>query len=105
MAAEFERRRDVMHERLVGIPGVTCFRPEGAFYMFPNVSALLGNSATGDPLDTSQAIAMHLLEAASVAVVPGEGFGAPGYIRISYAAPLDQIEEGMSRVEQALAAL
>ncbi len=105
MVAEFENRRDVMHARLSAIPGVSCFRPEGAFYMFPDVSELLGTRSGDRGLESSQDLAMYLLDEASVAVVPGEGFGAPGHIRISYAATLDQIEDGMGRIERALAAL
>ncbi|MDX1387717.1 MAG: pyridoxal phosphate-dependent aminotransferase [Acidobacteriota bacterium] len=105
MVAEFEGRRDVMHTRLAAIPGVSCFRPEGAFYMFPDVSGLLGRRSGDRALESSQDLSMFLLDEAAVAVVPGEGFGAPGHIRLSYAAPLDQIEDGMGRIERALASL
>lgn len=105
MVVEFERRRDAMLERLLSMPGVTCPRPAGAFYAFPNVSAHFGRSHDGGTVGSSLDLAAYLLEGARVAVVPGEAFGAPENIRLSYAASLDDIEEGMTRIAEALAAL
>ena len=92
MLAEYARRRERIVAGLRAIPGVTCTAPQGAFYVFPNISAHL-NAAM--PNDT--AVARLLLERENVAVVPGEAFGAPGYLRISYAASMERIEEGLRR--------
>jgi len=105
MVADFEQRRDVMHERVERLPGVTCAKPAGAFYLFPDISGLFGREAQGRRIETGQDFALYLLETASVAVVPGDGFGAPNHIRLSYAASLDRIREGMNRIEQAVADL
>jgi aspartate aminotransferase len=95
MLAEYARRRERILKGLRAIPGVTCTAPEGAFYVFPNISAHLN---PGMPTDT--AVAKQLLEREHVAVVPGEAFGAPGYLRISYATSLERIEEGLRRIER-----
>jgi len=97
---EFERRRVEIVRGLSRLPGVSCELPEGAFYVFPNISGLFNSSIrNGDDL------ARYLLEQANVAVVPGEAFGSPQHVRFSYACPFDQIGEGMARIEEALAAL
>jgi aspartate aminotransferase len=96
MRRAFQERRDVIVDRLNAIPGVRCVRPDGAFYVFPNISALF----TARIAD-SDALAEHLLAEARVAVVPGSGFGAPEYIRLSYATSMEQIEEGLNRLEAA----
>jgi aspartate aminotransferase len=93
MLAEYARRRARVLEGLRAIPGITCTEPFGAFYAFPDVSALLGNGA-----QDSTALARELLERAHVAVVPGDAFGAPGYLRISYATSMERIEEGLRRL-------
>jgi aspartate aminotransferase len=105
MVADFEQRRDVMHQLLGRIPGVTCSKPAGAFYLFPDVSGLFGRRAGERTIETAQDFALYLLDTASVAVVPGAAFGAPDHIRLSYAASLDRIREGMARVAQAVANL
>jgi aspartate aminotransferase len=96
---EFERRRNRLMELLDAIPGVRCPVPEGAFYAFPNVSGLFdasrGLTCGGD-------VAEFLLREARVAVVPGEAFGSPEHIRISYATSLERIEEGVARIARAL---
>ncbi|MBU2601377.1 MAG: pyridoxal phosphate-dependent aminotransferase [Actinobacteria bacterium] len=102
MVGEFERRRDVMLDRLLAIPGVTCPRPAGAFYAFPNVSAYFGRSHPGGTVDSALDLAAYLLEEALVAVVPGEAFGAPAYVRLSYATSVEKIEEGTGRMKAAL---
>jgi aspartate aminotransferase len=93
MLAEYARRRECILAGLCAIPGITCTAPEGAFYVFPNISAHLNADL---PSDT--AAAKKLLEREHVAVVPGEAFGAPGYVRISYATSIERIEEGLRRL-------
>jgi aspartate aminotransferase len=100
LALEYRRRRDLVHPALSRIPGVTCVRPAGGFYLFPNVSRRLG----GDVPDTLE-LARRLLREHGVAVVPGEGFGAPGYLRISLARPLSELREGSRRLASFLASL
>jgi aspartate aminotransferase len=97
MLAEYERRRNRILIGLNAIPGVTCAAPEGAFYMFPNVSQHLGRP--GRAADTGT-LAKELLEKAHVAVVAGDAFGAPGYLRLSYATSMERIEEGLRRMER-----
>ena len=95
MLAEYTRRRDRIVAGLRAIPGVTCTEPGGAFYVFPSVAAHLRNGMA----DTT-ALAGKLLEGPHVAVVPGDAFGSPGYIRISYATSMERIEEGLRRLGQ-----
>ena len=102
---EFERRRDEILRLLRGLDGVSCVSPEGAFYVFPNVSARFGRRAAGRPIDSAQQLAEYLLGRARVAVVPGEPFGAPEHLRISYAVSVERIREGVGRIAEALAAL
>jgi len=101
MLAEYAKRRKRIVEGLRAIPGVTCEWPGGAFYAFPNISAHLSSGAGGPALAKScEEIAKMLLERAHVAVVPGAAFGAPGYLRLSYATSLERIEEGLRRLER-----
>ncbi len=101
MLAEYARRRKRIVEGLRAIPGVTCEWPGGAFYAFPNISAHLSNGSRKPALaKTCTEIARMLLEKVHVAVVPGEAFGAPGYLRLSYATSIDRIEEGLRRLER-----
>ena len=93
MLAEYARRRERIVTGLRAIPGITCTAPQGAFYVFPNVSAHLNAEM---PSDT--AVAKQLLDREQVAVVPGEAFGAPGHLRISYATSMERIEEGLRRI-------
>jgi aspartate aminotransferase len=102
MVAEYDRRRRYVVERLNALPGVTCGTPRGAFYAFPDVRGALARS--GGPTTTS-ALAEYLLEQAHVALVPGEAFEAPGFLRLSYATSMSRIEAGMDRITQALAPL
>jgi aspartate aminotransferase len=94
MAAEYLRRRDFIHPRIAAIPGVTCPRPEGGFYVFPDVSRCLSKA-----LPDTLALGTKLLEEKAVAVVPGEGFEAPGTFRLSFATAFDDLQEGASRIE------
>ncbi len=99
---EFKKRRNYIVDRFNAIPGITCLKPEGAFYVFPNIKNYLGKSFEGKKLETDQDFCAYLLDKALVAVVDGTGFGTPGYIRLSYATSMANIEKGMDRIEQAL---
>jgi aspartate aminotransferase len=99
MLAEYARRRQRIVEGLNRIPGITCGEPGGAFYAFPNVSARLGGGPNALAKDSSE-LATLLLEKAHVALVPGEAFGAPGYLRLSYATSIERIDEGLRRIEK-----
>jgi aspartate aminotransferase len=94
MLAEYARRREHILAGLRAIPGLTCTAPDGAFYIFPHVQALQGPATGGDTCE----MARHLLHKAHVAVVPGDAFGMPGYLRFSYATSMERIEEGLRRV-------
>jgi aspartate aminotransferase len=100
MRQAFEERRNVIVERLNAIPGVRCAKPGGAFYVFPNVAGLY-NAQIRD----SDSLAEYLLAEARIAVVPGSGFGAPEFIRLSYATSMELIVEGLNRLESAARAL
>ncbi|NTU77877.1 MAG: pyridoxal phosphate-dependent aminotransferase [Chloroflexales bacterium] len=103
MAAAFHRRRDLILELLAEIPGVTCAVPDGAFYVFPNVADLLGRPLkNGAVCATSDELNNYLLDQAHIACVGGESFGAPGYIRLSYATSEADIIEGMRRFRDSL---
>ena len=105
MVEQFHKRRDVIVERLNRIPGVRCLKPEGAFYVFPNISGLFGKSGNGKPLRTPCDVADYLLDQAKVAGVPGEDFGSQQHIRFSYATSLEDIEKGCKRIAEAVAKL
>ncbi len=102
MAQEFARRRDAVHGGLLAIPGLACVRPAGAFYAFPNVSAWFGRELRGQRLRTGEDVAMLLLREARVAVVPGEAFGSPRHVRLSYAASMERLVEGLRRIAEVL---
>jgi len=102
MRAAFDRRRVRMHALLSAIPGVLCPEPQGAFYCFPDIRALLGRELRGQRPQTSAELAAIALEAARVAVVPGEAFGAPGHLRLSYALGDDALETGVGRLADLL---
>jgi aspartate aminotransferase len=84
------------------IPGIACPEPQGAFYVYPSVTALLGRPIAGRTAQSSLDLAELLLEEAQVAVVPGEAFGTPGYLRLSYALSDDDLVEGVSRMQRLL---
>ncbi len=98
MREAFDRRRRLMFEMLVGIDGVDCVEPQGAFYAFPNMRGLLHRSLQGTVAETTMELAALLLDNANVALVPGEAFGAPGYARLSFALSDDQLVEGLTRI-------
>jgi aspartate aminotransferase len=99
MLAEYTKRRKRIVEGLRAIPGITCEWPAGAFYAFPNVSAHLGEGKNATAKNCTE-LSKLLLEKAHVALVPGEAFGAPGFLRLSYATSIERIEEGLRRLEK-----
>ena len=103
MVGEFAKRRNVVVERLNAISGVQCLKPQGAFYVFPNIAAFIGKNVNGKSLTSPCDIADYLLEEAKVAAVPGEDFGSNAHIRLSYATSLENIEEGCRRMRDAFA--
>lgn len=104
--AEFDRRRHVITDGLNTIPGITCLKPDGAFYVFPNVSALFGKTTPdGKTIGNSDDFADYLLSSVQVAVVPGSGFGAGDYVRLSYATSMAAIEKGIVRIGEAVGKL
>jgi aspartate/methionine/tyrosine aminotransferase len=102
MRKAFDRRRKTMVGMLNEIPGVECPEPTGAFYAYPSVKGVLGKEINGRTPTTSAELAEIILEDAEVAVVPGEAFGAPGYLRLSYALGDDDLAEGVSRIVKLL---
>jgi aspartate aminotransferase len=102
MAQAFEQRRNFVVQRLNAIPGITSNTPRGAFYIFPNIAALFGRRAQGQLLTTAAAVADYLLDAAGVAVVPGDAFGDDHYMRISYASSMAELEDGLARIDHAV---
>ena len=103
MRETYERRRRIAHAALAGIDGVVCPEPEGAFYVFPSFEGVLGRDLAGHRLATTLDLCAALLDAAKVALVPGEGVGAPGYARLSYALSDDDLARGLDRIVTALA--
>jgi aspartate aminotransferase len=102
MAQAFEQRRNFVVARLNAIPGITSNTPRGAFYIFPNIAAVFGRRANGRHLNTSAEMADYLLEAAGVAVVPGDAFGDDRFMRISYASSMAELEDGLARIDKAI---
>ena len=103
MCVEFEKRRSYIVERLNNMPGVTCFKSTGAFYVFPNFSACYGKKTpNGKAIENSTDFAAYLLEDAMVALVPGVAFGADKYARLSYAISMENITKGMDRIQEAI---
>jgi len=105
MVAEFDRRRLYMCDRLNAMDGVSCFRPQGAFYVFPNFSGLYGRKFKDKAIGNSGEFADYLLDEAKVAIVSGNAFGADDYARLSYAIAMENIEKGLDRIEAAIADL
>jgi len=102
MVERFDKRRHYIVNRLRGISGVSCFLPVGSFYVFPNISGILGRKFNNTVLDSSVKLAEYFLNEAKVAAVPGDAFGAPGFMRLSYATSMDNIEKGLDRLESAI---
>jgi aspartate/methionine/tyrosine aminotransferase len=108
MRTAFTRRGMTMHEMLAGIRGVACMAPQGAFYCFPSFEGVLaetraGRTIAGRAPTTSLELCEVLLDAAKVAIVPGEAFGAPGYARLSFALSDEDLVEGVGRIAELLA--
>ncbi len=101
MRKAFESRRDLIYSLAKDIPGWIVNRPEGAFYLFPEVSAYIGKKYGDKEIRTSGDYVMYLLEEAHVAAVDGDAFCAPGYLRLSYATSEENIEEAMRRIREA----
>lgn len=102
MIVEFDRRRKYIVNRLNAMPGITCFLPKGAFYVFPKVSGLFGKKWGEKKISNSSDVTDFLLEEARVAGVAGSGFGNDHYIRFSYATSMTNIEKGMDQIQEAL---
>ncbi len=106
MRRAFDERRLEMVRLLREIPGVRCREPKGAFYAFPDLSAFVGKTTPeGSILDDDVQLCDWLVEVGKVAVVPGSGFGAPGFVRLSYACSMASIQDGVGRIARALATL
>ena len=103
MIDEFKVRRDLILNLLKDINGFSCNTPEGAFYVFPDISALFGKTFKGKQINNATDLSLFLLEEALVATVTGDAFGNPNCIRISYAASQEQIVEAIERIKKALA--
>ncbi len=103
MKAAFDRRRRTIVSMLNEIDGVVCPEPQGAFYAYPSVKTLLGKDHDGRRIDSSADLAEYVLDKAEVAVVPGEAFGSPGYLRLSYALGDDDLVEGVTRLQKLFA--
>jgi aspartate aminotransferase/aspartate/glutamate/aspartate-prephenate aminotransferase len=106
MVAAFRERRDFVMDRLRAMDGVRCPTPEGAFYVYPDVSEYFGTTApNGETIKDSSDLCFYLLEDRYVALVPGTAFGAPNGLRISYASSMEDLETAMDRIDEGLAAL
>jgi aspartate aminotransferase len=100
MVREFEQRRNYVVERLNAMEGISCFKPMGAFYAFPNVSATYGKRCASGRITDSTSFAEHLLQTAGVAVVPGAVFGDDRCVRLSFATSMEQLQKGLDRLAQ-----
>jgi aspartate aminotransferase len=103
MREAFDRRGKLMHKMLSEIPGVTCIEPQGAFYCYPSFKGVLGREIHGSTPTTTLELADLILDKAKVALVPGEAFGTPGYMRLSFALGDDDLVEGVRRIAEFLA--
>src|SRR5690606_1932454 len=97
MRKEFENRRDYFYKEITSIKGISCYKPEGAFYLFPNMSAFLNRKTSNGEIKNSIDLAMYLLNEAKVAAVPGSAFGAEGFMRFSYATSMENLKEAAAR--------
>ena len=102
MRNKYWERRDVVYEGLSKLPGIEVNKPEGSFFIFPDVSAFYGKSVNGKSINGSVEFAEFLIEHAKVVVIPGEAFGSDNNVRISFAAPKKEIEKGIKRIGEAL---
>ncbi|MFA5576083.1 MAG: aminotransferase class I/II-fold pyridoxal phosphate-dependent enzyme, partial [Tissierellaceae bacterium] len=97
-----ENRRNYMYDTINSIKGLSCRKPEGAFYIMVNFSQVIGKTIKGRIINSSLDFSSLLLEEANVAVIPGIGFGVDAYIRLSYATSLENIREGLDRIRNVL---
>jgi aspartate/methionine/tyrosine aminotransferase len=102
MRNEYEHRRNIFYGLLTSIDGITCVKPKGAFYVFPNVTKYFHKSTSLFRIENSFDLAMYLLHNAKVATVPGSAFGTEGYIRMSYSCSLENLVEAAKRIKEAL---
>ena len=105
MVGEFQKRRNALFDWLLDIPDVTCYKPVGSFYTFPDFSAFYGKSFNGKTVGGSITLAEFLLEEGKVALVPGIAFGADNNLRMAFAASMDVIRQGVERIAEALVRL
>lgn len=102
MISEYKKRRDYLYSGLTSITGITCHKPEGAFYLFPNISHYLNVKSNEIKFTNSLDFSMYLLNEAHVAVVPGIAFGKEGYLRLSYSTNMENLKEAVRRIKSAL---
>ncbi len=106
MRDSFKERRNYIVNALLEIPGLKCFMPSGAFYVFPECSSYFGRKTNdGTTIDTSTELCIYLLEKHGVAAVPGDAFGEPSGFRISYAVSMDQLQEAIKRLKKGFSEL
>ena len=106
MKEAFKERRDYLLQELRSMEGVRCFTPEGAFYLFPDIRAYLNRTTpAGEKIETSTELCVYLLEQWGVAAVPGDAFGEPDGMRLSYASSMEDLQEAADRMRKGLAAL
>jgi aspartate aminotransferase len=100
--AIFQQRRDVVVQKLNAIPGITCHKPEGAFYVFPSCAALMGKrTSDGRVVNNSNEFVLYLLDTEGLALLQGDAYGVPSFFRISFATSMETIEEGCRRLARA----
>ena len=102
MREAFHRRRDLALKLLAEVPGLVTNVPDGAFYIFPDISHYIGKTAKGKVIENSKDLCMYLIHEAHVAITPGGAFGMDNHIRISYATSEAEIEKAVSRIKKAL---
>lgn len=102
MRVEFEKRRNYFYDEIVKIDGFTCYKPEGAFYIFPGIKGFFGKSYKDKTINNSVDFSMFLLEEAQIAAVAGSPFGAEGFIRFSYATSMEQLQDAVARIKKAV---
>jgi aspartate aminotransferase len=105
MKDAFKKRRDMVLKQLSEIPGLKCNTPDGAFYVFPDVSFYFGKKFKGELIKNSHDLSMYLLNEGHVALVSGDAFGDDNCVRISYATSEDKLTEAISRIKKSLAQL
>jgi aspartate/methionine/tyrosine aminotransferase len=102
MQEEFHKRRDYLLDQFLSIDGISCYKPEGAFYLFPNFSNYMNKSYNGTTVNNSLDLAIYLLSEARIAGVPGSAFGAENFMRFSYAASMERLSDAVTRLREAL---